>query len=290
MDNLDLRPLSLGEILDRTFTLYRRHFLLFAGIATIPHLLVLAFQLSQAFLMSAPARVPRPVSEQWQSAGSSSGLVAAGLLLGLLGVVVYMVALLFSNGGTVFAVSNLYLGRPITIGEALRRMRGELGTLFGVTMLQGLVVGAATILLILPGIFMACRLAVCIPAALLENLGPRSALERSYALTKGFAGRAFLVYVLYFVLIFAAASLLQWPLAAAMVASRNDPSMVRIWTGLMQVGNFAAEVLVTPVFTIATALLYYDLRVRKEAFDLQMMMNPQGGAAPASGGVPSMLS
>jgi hypothetical protein len=31
MATLDLRPLSLGELLDRTFFLYRRHFLLFVG-------------------------------------------------------------------------------------------------------------------------------------------------------------------------------------------------------------------------------------------------------------------
>jgi len=37
MAALDLRPLSLGELLDRTFFLYRRHFLLFVGIAAIPY-------------------------------------------------------------------------------------------------------------------------------------------------------------------------------------------------------------------------------------------------------------
>ena len=36
MPELDLRPLSLGEIPDRTFTLYRRNFLLFTGIIAIP--------------------------------------------------------------------------------------------------------------------------------------------------------------------------------------------------------------------------------------------------------------
>jgi len=47
MNGLDLRPLSLGDILDRTFSLYRRHFLLFIGIAGIPQLLVLVFSLAQ---------------------------------------------------------------------------------------------------------------------------------------------------------------------------------------------------------------------------------------------------
>ena len=39
MAALDLRPLSLGELLDRTFFLYRRHFLLFVGIAAMPQLI-----------------------------------------------------------------------------------------------------------------------------------------------------------------------------------------------------------------------------------------------------------
>ena len=40
----DLRPLSLGELLDRCFFLYRKNFLLFAGIVALPHLVLLAFQ------------------------------------------------------------------------------------------------------------------------------------------------------------------------------------------------------------------------------------------------------
>ena len=43
MDNVDLRPMSLGEVLDRTFTTYREHFLLFAGITALPYLLTLLF-------------------------------------------------------------------------------------------------------------------------------------------------------------------------------------------------------------------------------------------------------
>ena len=287
MENLELRPLSLGEILDRTFTVYRRHFLLFVGIAAIPQLLVLVVQLLEIFLKAAPAPVAPPVTQQLQASGALLGL---GFLVVLLGVVVYVVAMLLSTGATVFAVSELYLGRTITIGEALRRMRGELGALFGVLVLGWLATMAGLILLVLPGIYLVCRFAVSVPAALLENLGPRSALERSYGLTKDFAGRAFLIYVLYFVLIFAASSLFQWPFLYGLALSRNDPTMIRVWSALMQAGGFAAGILVTPVLTIATALFYYDLRVRKEAFDLQVMMKAAGGSAAIGGGVPGMLS
>jgi hypothetical protein len=58
--------------------------------------------------------------------------------------------------------------------------------------------------------------------------------------------------------------------------------------GLAQVGTFIANVLVVPVITIASSILYYDLRVRKEAFDLQMMMAPLAG--PVTGGVPKAIT
>jgi hypothetical protein len=56
MTGLDLRPLSLGDILDRTFSLYRRHFLPFMGISGIPQVLVLALSLSQTALQAAMPR------------------------------------------------------------------------------------------------------------------------------------------------------------------------------------------------------------------------------------------
>jgi hypothetical protein len=42
---IDLRPLRLGELLDRTFVLYRRRFALFTGIVLIPQCILLVGQL-----------------------------------------------------------------------------------------------------------------------------------------------------------------------------------------------------------------------------------------------------
>ena len=64
--------------------------------------------------------------------------------------------------------------------------------------------------------------------------------------------------------------------------------MARMWLGWAQVGNFFATVLVVPFFTIATSVFYLDLRVRKEALDLQLMLNP--GAVAGSAAVSSMFS
>jgi len=289
MAGLDLRPLSLGEILDRTFSLYRRHFLLFLGITAIPHLLILAMNLAQTLLIKMPAVPESPPVEQLQSA-SSGGMMAFGIVGVLVGLVIYFVAYLFAQGGTVFAVSELYLGRTTTIGASLGRMRGQLGSLLGVILLNGLATIGATLFLIIPGIYVACRLITCVPAALLEDLGPRSSLERSFRLTKGFAGRAFIIFLLYFILLYAAILLFMFPFLFAAGLASKDPGMMRFWLALSQVGNFLAAILVGPFLTIATAVYYYDLRVRKEAFDLQFMMNPGGTVSSGTPGVPSMFS
>jgi hypothetical protein len=133
-------------------------------------------------------------------------------------------------------------------------------------------------------------LIAAVPAALLEDLGPRAALERSFKLTEDNAGKAFIIYVLYFVLVYAATFLLVTPFTIATALSAKDPAMMQLWFALTQVGSFIATVLVGPVFTIAAAVFYYDLRVRKEAFDLQVMMNSSGIPSPGFAGVPTVLS
>jgi hypothetical protein len=282
MPDLDLRPLSLGEILDRTFTIYRRNFLLFVGIIAIPQLMVLAFNLAQTFIKGTGS-----------SKVASSLTITTGALIVILaiaGIVVYVVAYLFAHGGTVYAVSDLYLGRTTSIGASLRRMRGQAGTLLGVSLLNGLATVAGLIFLIFPGIYIACRLATCIPAALLENLGPRESLERSFSLTKDNAGRSFVISLLYLSILYGSLLLFAFPFLIAIGLSARNPGMMRMWTAFSQFGTSLATVLVTPIYTIATTVFYYDLRVRKEAFDIQMMMNPNEAVAPAPTALPSMLS
>ena len=150
MATLDLRPLSLGEILDRTFTLYRSHFLLFFGIAVIPQLFVLALQLTQLFLGAAPV----PPGTRGAPPVVRPGLTGASIVVGLLTLVIVLLAYLLWQGATVSAVAELYLGRTPAIGESFRKVRRDLGTLFGVAILNFLVVLVGFILLIIPGVYL----------------------------------------------------------------------------------------------------------------------------------------
>jgi len=282
MTAFDLRPLNLGEILDRTFTLYRQHFLLFIGISAIPQTLVLAINVVSLLLGNKAA----------MRAFTGLGL-GLGLVIGLVVVIVSVFAFFISQGATILAVKDLYLGRSTSILDSLRRTRGEIWPIIGVGLLTGLVVTFGLVLLVFPGIFIACRLFVSVPAMLTESRGVLDAMSRSWDLTQGAAGRSFVIFLLYLVIVFALAILLVSPFTALAVFSGvKSPEMMRFWTFMADLGNRVSSTLVSPFLLIASAVFYFDLRVRKEAFDLQFMMDPESErtTGPSSSGMPSILS
>ncbi len=288
MAALELRPLSLGELLDRTFFLYRRHFLLFVGIAALPYSIFFVINLGAA-LLPLLARVAG--SGRLQSAGLPAVAIGGGLFA-LIAAFAGFVAFLFSVGATVYAVSEIYTGHQTSIRASLGSVRGKTGTIFGVLFLSGLILMAGFIALIIPGIYLLCRISVATPAALLEDIGPSDSIRRSFDLTRDFAGRAFMIYMLYFAMVWGVVAVFQFPFMLLMAVNAKQTQLLILWTVLTQVGNFIGSVLVAPVSTIGFALFYYDLRVRKEAFDLQMMMQAIGAdplRPPITGGVPSMF-
>jgi hypothetical protein len=285
MAALDLRPLSLGELLDRTFFLYRRNFLVFAGISALPYALLLILVLVPFLFMilARPGHVP-------------AGFQLAGLITAVIfvvaAIIVGIVAFLYSAGATVFAVSEIYSGRKATIRQSFRLVRGKAGTIFGVGILSMLILIAGFIALIIPGLYLLCRVPVATAAASIEDLGPADGIQRSFALTQGFAGRAAMIYGLAFALSYGVSFMIQMPFFVLIALSAKNPQLAVLWTMLMQAGSLLGSLLVAPVHTIGFALYYYDLRVRKEAFDLQMMMQSLGGAPaapPITGGMPSLF-
>jgi hypothetical protein len=117
--------------------------------------------------------------------------------------------------------------------------------------------------------------ALTIPVAVIEDKGLRDAVNRSAELTKGNRGRVFVIYALYLVLIYAIYMAWMLPVLAVAGLSARAHRMVGVplWTQLaIPIGSFLSNCLAGPLMTIGISLLYYDQRVRKEAFDLQHMM------------------
>ncbi len=309
MSSADLRPLSLGELLDRTFTLYRSHFWLFIGIMAVPQLLAIVLNVVLEILQQHGLVV---------SSGSVAGArgpeftMLAAVLVMVSWVVIILDGMLYALalGATTVAVSEVYLGRSVTIRDAYGNLRGRLWRLirvafsiflrfFGLLVLAGfaaviltaslapsnpIVMGSLFLVLVVVavalGVWVVLRYGVAIPALLLENLKARQAMKRSVSLTSGYRGRVFLTLLLMAIVTYAAVLLFQGPFLAAIMMTKGGAASLWLRSLAVTSGGIGGA-LTGPLAMIALSLLYYDVRVRKEAFDLQMMM-----AALEPGGPP----
>ncbi|HXM68488.1 MAG TPA: hypothetical protein VN911_17290 [Candidatus Acidoferrum sp.] len=269
-----LRPLSTGELLDRTFSLYRNHFMLFVGIFALPHLCVLAFQCLSLAL---------------QTPGSNLRNVLVISVFGLIAAVLSMVVAAAAQAATVVVVSQVHLGRPAGVMDSFSKVKHQIVGVIGLSLRIGLFVGLWSLLFIVPGILKAIEWSLAIPAKVLEDKNASEAMSRSSELSQGNRGRIFVIWFLFMVLSIGISMLLQWPIQIGARAGGGGISPVRnvavVWQVASLIATFFAQCLVGPLATIAFSLVYYDERVRKEAFDLQLMMAtidaPELQGAPA---------
>ena len=250
MANLDLRPLSLGEILDRTFSIYRANFLLFVGIAAMPQALVLLFNLGQTLLVSVPLN---PLKPEAAPPIFDAKVIGGWVVGGILGLFVYFMAYVYSHGAAVNAVSDIYLGQPATIVGSFRKMRGRAGNLLGVMILNFLAVFAGFFVFIVGAFYAMCRLSVSVPTAILEDREASACLSRSWDLTQDNIGRALAIIVLYAAISYALVGLFSAPFMFMIfwAAYQKSLVMVRFWTVLSNLGTFVAE-------SVSSTLPYSD--------------------------------
>lgn len=313
MPGVVLQPLNLGELLDRMFSLYRKNFLLFFGIMLLPSLLAMASGILMAVLrtpMVAP-KAGNPAANLAVIGGALGGVVVFILAYWI----VYAVAL----GASTFAVADVYLGRSGSIAASYRRIRGRIWRLLWLMFLVGLRVfgvfilltlgiaiampalaagrGAAfgvlavltTLLGFLAGLVVAVwfvlRYSICIPSLVLEDLPAGQAIRRSVQLMKGNYLRCFVLLLLTVIIAYVSLAIFQGPFYIAMILAMRH-GQVAIWLlSLSSIAGALGQALSAPLIMIGLVLLYYDIRVRKEAFDLQLMMAlvDQAGAQPAPG-------
>lgn len=301
--NEPLRPLSVGEVLDRTFSLYKKNFKLFVGVAILGPVAMLCAQITM-LLTGLGARNPQEVVR-----GSAAIAVVA-----IAGSIFYMLGQSVSIAATTRAVAAVYLDKAITIKEAFRSVKGRvlkvIGIYFAIFLLCGLVgalavgssaavfamvpavgralalpavvvllrivAGIVAIVFVVAAIAFALRYALAVQACVIEDLGVNASMTRSAVLAKGGRKRIFTVIFVCVVITWAFGALSG---VLGVLLSLGAKIMVR--RVVTEIVSFAVQALVAPVVTTALAVLYYDQRVRKEAFDLQFLMESLDGARPA---------
>ncbi len=261
-----LRPLSLGQLLDETFNIYRRNFLLFVGISAIPNLVLLVFQLSFAtFALSQ----------------STDALVAlpAAVISGLVSLFVSSIVL----AATTFAVSDLYLETPTTIMACFSRVSGKALRVVYVSFITSLIIGIGFAFCIVPGFYLAGRYGLAVPAVVLEKITGNRSLSRSADLTQGFVGRVILVYFLTSIFTLIMVMTLDAAVTALGAAAFHNAGIFTQQAFSSIITAFGG-ILFGPITAIALTLAYYDQRVRREAFDIEHMMSLMNASGTQASG------
>lgn len=141
-----------------------------------------------------------------------------------------------------------------SLGETIRRLRPNLGTLLAAGTLAGAAIAVGTLCVIIPGLYLATRWSLLAPALVIEGLPVRESFARSHRLVTGRGFQVFGLLVLLFGLtVVASLIIIEVPrlLGADLVGS---------W-----IGSAIVNTLITPFPAIATTLVYLHLAAASPA-------------------------
>ena len=247
MEKRQFLPLSTGQVLDEAFRLYRAHFVRLITIAAIGQIPISLLVMSGIIPVELHGLVSFP-----------AGLMLAACLQR--------------------AASEFYLGGDISVGEVyrfiLRRIFRVMCAAVLYTML--VVLGCACIA---PGVLFAGWFCLMTSLVVVEGLTTRQAIWRSKELVSGNFSKAIVVIIGSFVVSWIIQALFTGlGLGAAYLLMGRERAFEE--GGFVLVQQFAqsiGQVLQAPFIAGALIMLYYDLRIRKEGFDLEMLAREMAG-------------
>ncbi|MGC8862079.1 MAG: glycerophosphoryl diester phosphodiesterase membrane domain-containing protein [Armatimonadota bacterium] len=280
-----LRPLGIADIIDETVELYRSNFVLLVGVSAVLNV---------------------PLVVLIGLLGGSTGV--GGLGGSLVSVVAAFVVGSAVTGALTFAVSERYVDRPVSVGEAYRRVlrQSVFFPFLGAIALKSLVVfapmgaaaavgfgaaGAAAIngswsafalaaagmvgamgLALAWAAYFGVRLLLVEPAVILERVGAVGAMSRSWKLMAGSWWKGFGLFLIVTMVTGFVAAALTGPTTFTIMSKNFAKEPVsRALIALDTIISAIVQTLVAPWPSIAWILLYYDVRIRKEGFDLELL-------------------
>ena len=242
MAQLQLRPLGVGEIIDATFTVYRRRFGPMFAIA-----LMLVF-------------IPFLISLVGGCSLDSGGSATCASPIGWLAYIAGSIGALVAGTAAVLVAAEAYAGVSSDWRRAMRIGLRRILPIIGATIVAGVLVGIGFVLLIIPGIFLFVSFAVVWEALIIEGAGPIESIKRSWRLVSGERWRVFgagLLVMIIAIIVFGVVSAVVWLILSP---------------GLGMSGGMAGYVvqqvstlLSTPLTAALGTVIYLDLRVRKES-------------------------
>ena len=250
-------PLPQGgfsNILDSTFSVYGRHLLPFILIALLPQIPLLFGSVMSLLEIGPVFNLKLPVAEGQESPESLS-LYLFDMLGGLVSLAIGILA----TGAIIQSVGRHFLGRPVLVQRsyeyAWARFR-SLVSAFALVLLILIIPGILSVFIIgIPLLIFAVVVLLFVNhAVVIEQQGPMDALKRSWNVVQGNWWRTFGIFMAMMLAVIGAALIVFLPAGIFL-----PPVVVSLLSA-------AFSTVVTPLFTIAITVLYFDIRVRKEQY------------------------
>ncbi|HLJ95995.1 MAG TPA: hypothetical protein VKU02_22665 [Gemmataceae bacterium] len=269
---IQIGAMSVGDILDRGLKLLRARLPTYYAVDLLVLCPILLVELAIPLLQGGqPQSLPAVQLQQ----------LAGGLAALLLTTILQPIA----TAAILHIIAQEFIDQRAEMGEALRFALHRFGRVLFASLLAGLLIMFGSLCCIAPGLLFAVWYVFVGQVVIVEGLKGEKALARSKELTSGYRWRVFGMFMLFLVIGFlsgAAIGALQRVLPSA--------ELVPTAAGLRAIPNFRNQAihivlntlinfLVQTYSAICFTLLYFDLRIRKEGFDLELAARQQ--AAPS---------
>lgn len=263
LQTVNLYPLTVGEILDRAFRLYRTNFWLLIGIAGVILAPFLCLEI-----------VSWIVIQDTSIVSLTEGVLTTNLLVGAL----------------IWAASCVYMGDTVSLNGAYKVALHRFWPMFRANFLQGLayvpiglafglisMAGSGCLAVLIPIViiyiaYFATRWSVATTTVVIETLDGSSGLKRSWLLTakdfKHILGTVFVAGLLVYLL----GSLPSVIINFALVRFGDTLQIGHVLSLVIaQLGSLLS----LPFSAVSIVILYYDLRVRREGYDLELALQDE---------------
>src|SRR3954447_1825844 len=299
-----LRPLSVGEILDGAFQAVRANARTMVGTAAAVIAAVTVLSLVPEALLLSRLRDNPALTGGAASLDDQIHLIGGVGESRIVSTVLTFIAVTVLNALLIVPVSEAVLGRRMDAGAMWRRARGRVLAALGLALLIGLVTVLALVVLLGPGVvalvagsndagvilllaglagvvvvlfLLYTRWSLAAPALMLENASVMTAMRRSWRIVRGSTWRVFGILLLAGIIVNIGQAVITVPvgLLAGLPGAGLDSPYENLPITFAQllisgVGTIVAGAIFYPFSAAVSALLYIDLRMRREGLDVRL--------------------
>ncbi len=297
---IPLRPLNFGELLDGSIKAIRHNPKVMVGLNALVVLvaMVVLFAMSFGFYATLFSFDPATDAETFDD------FPWGDIVLLYVGAFASSLVLTLVTAIASISVARSSLGQVVSVGEAFSAALRRFPTVIVITLLlsAGFIIAFAVVVVVIilaaaanvvlgivlgvllalgafaAMVWVAIKLAIAIPAAVLEKIGPVAAIMRSWRLTAGRFWMIFSVLLVASIITSIIQQVISTPVTFVLpLFAPNDPESIMVpFIILLGVLTFIGVLISTVFLAGVTAVIYTDQRMRREGFDLVLARAAQG--------------